>query len=226
MSLRVPVVDVSIVDLTVRLSTPTTYEAICQAMQKAAEGPMTGNSQHARVTSYRCRTNGVLFHATCEFDFDGDGLQRSVFDHAFIIHRREKELQSGKPLAHQLAAITVHGPGTGTVEIDGLRTNGQPVVTEMRLRFYSRGHPSPVSVSLEDLVLRNGEIQSENEMVARVNTLTFRQKSPPKMEVTLASVKKKDAKRPLAKISSAASRAWRPICCSRPHHHARRPAGD
>ena len=152
-----------------------------------------GNSQHARVTSYRCRTNGVLFHATCEFDFDGDGLQRSVFDHAFIIHRREKELQSGKPLAHQLAAITVHGPGTGTVEIDGLRTNGQPVVTEMRLRFYSRGHPSPVSVSLEDLVLRNGEIQSENEMVARVNTLTFRQKSPPKMEVTLASVKKKDA---------------------------------
>ena len=63
----------------------------------------------------------------------------------------------------------------------------------MRLRFTRRGHPSPVSVSLEDIVLRNGEIESENEMVARVNTLTFRQKSPPKMEVTLASVKKKDA---------------------------------
>jgi hypothetical protein len=152
-----------------------------------------GNTQCARVTSFRCRTNGVLFHATCEFDFDGDGLQRSVFDHAANIHRREKELQAGKPLAHQLAAINVHGTGSGSVEIDGTLTNGQSVVTEMRLRFNSRGHPSPVSVSLEDIVLRNGEIQSENEMVARVNTLTFRQKSPPKMEVTLASVKKKDA---------------------------------
>lgn len=120
-------------------------------------------------------------------------MQRSVFDHATTIHHREKELQAGKPLAHQLAAINVHGTGSGGVEIDYTLTNGQSGVTEMRLRFNSRGHPSPVSVSLEDLVLRNGEVQPENEMVARVNTLTFRQKSPPKMEVTLASVKKKDA---------------------------------
>lgn len=42
MALRVPVVDVSIVDLTVRLSKPTTYENICQAMKKASEGPMKG----------------------------------------------------------------------------------------------------------------------------------------------------------------------------------------
>jgi glyceraldehyde 3-phosphate dehydrogenase len=42
MALRVPVVDVSVVDLTVRLSKPTTYEAICQAMKKAAEGPLKG----------------------------------------------------------------------------------------------------------------------------------------------------------------------------------------
>jgi glyceraldehyde 3-phosphate dehydrogenase len=42
MALRVPVVDVSIVDLTVRLSKPTSYEAICQAMKKASEGPMKG----------------------------------------------------------------------------------------------------------------------------------------------------------------------------------------
>jgi hypothetical protein len=36
--------------------------------------------------------------------------------------------------------------------------------------------------------------QIENEIVARVNTLTFRrQAGPPKMEVTLASIKWKDA---------------------------------
>ncbi|BBI17279.1 type I glyceraldehyde-3-phosphate dehydrogenase [Neochlamydia sp. S13] len=42
MALRVPVVDVSIVDLTVRLSKPTSYESICQEMQKASEGHMKG----------------------------------------------------------------------------------------------------------------------------------------------------------------------------------------
>lgn len=42
MAFRVPVGDVSCVDLTVRLSKPTTYEAICEAMKKAAKGPMKG----------------------------------------------------------------------------------------------------------------------------------------------------------------------------------------
>lgn len=40
MALRVPTADVSVVDLTVKLSKPTTYEAICKAMKNAAEGPM------------------------------------------------------------------------------------------------------------------------------------------------------------------------------------------
>ena len=42
MAFRVPVADVSVVDLTVRLSKPTTYEAICEKMREAAEGPMKG----------------------------------------------------------------------------------------------------------------------------------------------------------------------------------------
>ena len=42
MALRVPTADVSVVDLTVRLSRPTTYEAICEAMKKASEGSMKG----------------------------------------------------------------------------------------------------------------------------------------------------------------------------------------
>jgi hypothetical protein len=153
-----------------------------------------GNTQCARVASFHCRTNGGIFHATCEFDFDGDGVQRNVFDHATILHRRQKELLSGKPLAHQLASINVHGTGSGSVEIDGTLTNGQRTVTEVRLRFNSRGHASPVSISLQDICLRDGALHFENEIVARVNALTFLQKSgAPKMVVTLASVKKKDA---------------------------------
>jgi len=42
MAFRVPVVDVSVVDLTVRLSKSTSYEEICKKMKEAAEGPLKG----------------------------------------------------------------------------------------------------------------------------------------------------------------------------------------
>jgi glyceraldehyde 3-phosphate dehydrogenase len=42
MAMRVPTADVSVVDLTVRLSKSTTYEEICTAMRTAAAGPMKG----------------------------------------------------------------------------------------------------------------------------------------------------------------------------------------
>jgi glyceraldehyde 3-phosphate dehydrogenase len=42
MSFRVPTSDVSVVDLTVELSKPATYAAICAAMKAAAEGSMKG----------------------------------------------------------------------------------------------------------------------------------------------------------------------------------------
>ena len=42
MSFRVPVPDVSVVDLTVRLSKPATYEAIKKAMKDASEGELKG----------------------------------------------------------------------------------------------------------------------------------------------------------------------------------------
>jgi len=42
MAFRVPVTDVSVVDLTVRVSKPTSYESICAAMKVASEGEMKG----------------------------------------------------------------------------------------------------------------------------------------------------------------------------------------
>ncbi len=42
MSFRVPVADVSVVDLTVRLKTPATYEDVKKAMKEASEGSMKG----------------------------------------------------------------------------------------------------------------------------------------------------------------------------------------
>merc|ERR1719382_1756885 len=42
MAFRVPTPDVSVVDLTVRLAKEATYDQICEAVKKAAEGPMKG----------------------------------------------------------------------------------------------------------------------------------------------------------------------------------------
>ena len=42
MSMRVPTLDVSVVDLTVSLAKPATYEEICAAMKEASEGELKG----------------------------------------------------------------------------------------------------------------------------------------------------------------------------------------
>ena len=42
MAFRVPTPNVSVVDLTVNLATPTSYEAICAAMKEASEGELSG----------------------------------------------------------------------------------------------------------------------------------------------------------------------------------------
>jgi len=66
MSFRVPVPDVSVVDLTVRLTKPTTYEQIKQAFKNAAEGPMKGIVGYTEdeVVSEDFRTDP----RTCVFD--------------------------------------------------------------------------------------------------------------------------------------------------------------
>jgi len=48
MSFRVPTRNVSVVDLTALLSTPTTYDDICEAVHKAAAGPMKGVLSYTR----------------------------------------------------------------------------------------------------------------------------------------------------------------------------------
>jgi len=42
MSFRVPTPNVSVVDLTVNLASPATYEEICEAMKQASEGELKG----------------------------------------------------------------------------------------------------------------------------------------------------------------------------------------
>ena len=42
MAMRIPALDVSVVDLTVRLSMPVTYAEVCEVIKAAAEGELKG----------------------------------------------------------------------------------------------------------------------------------------------------------------------------------------
>lgn len=66
MAFRVPTPNVSVVDLTVNLATPTSYEAICEAMKEASEGELKG-------------IMGYTEDAVVSNDFVGDA-RTSVFD--------------------------------------------------------------------------------------------------------------------------------------------------
>lgn len=153
-----------------------------------------GNTQCARILSFHCQTNNATFEAVCEFEFTGKGSQRNQIDHTSIIQKRAAALKAGNPITHHLDAINVEGTGNGSVEIEGSLDGTKWTVNEVRMRFNRHGQTSPVTIDLSDICYRNGSMQSENAIVARVNMLVFkRQPGAPKMEVTLASIKRKDA---------------------------------
>lgn len=158
----------------------------------------SNNTQKARVISAQRRTNDHSFTAKCDFEITGQGFHETRFDLTNQIRRHERKLKEGSVLRRQLSTITVEGPCSGYVEVEGVATNGIQTVTEVRLRFNARGKTSPVFIGLCDVCYQDGAFQHQNEIVARVNTLTFRRKpGPPKMDVTVASVKKKGAGRNL-----------------------------
>merc|ERR1719456_1067032 len=66
MAFRVPTLDVSVVDLTCELETPTTYEEICAEIKRRAEGDMKGFL-------------GYTDEAVVSTDFEGSGIS-CIFD--------------------------------------------------------------------------------------------------------------------------------------------------
>ncbi len=152
------------------------------------------NTQRARMLSATRSVTAGSFLVTCEFEFKGEGNQQYVFDHSEKIRRHERELKEGSLLDHQLGSISVAGAGRVRVEVEGTMTGQVATVTEVRLRFNVGGRPSLVTIGLHDIGYSNGEIRVRNETVARVNTLVFRRKpGPPKMDITVAAVKRKNA---------------------------------
>lgn len=75
MAFRVPTSDVSVVDLTVELSRDASYEAICSAMQAAAEGELKGvlgyTEENVVSTDFRGNTAPSTFDAGAGIALDG-----------------------------------------------------------------------------------------------------------------------------------------------------------
>ena len=153
-----------------------------------------GNTQRARMMSATRSFAARSFLVTCEFEFVGEGNQQDVLDHSEKVRRHERELKEGGTLDHELGSIIVGGAGSVSIEVAGTMTDRVPTVTQVRLRFNGRGQPSPVTIGLHDIRYFDGSFRLHNESVARVNTLIFRRKpGPAKMDITVASVKRKDA---------------------------------
>jgi hypothetical protein len=151
-----------------------------------------GSTQSVRIISSKRRVSGHSFTTTCEIELAGDGWQQNVFDLAPAIHRQERQLQNGGSLKRRLKSIDVQGAGAFTVEVEGAVSNDVATVSQVRLRFNSHGHVSPVWIDLCDIRRIKDDFGPTNEIMARVNTLTFRRKpGPPTMEVSVASVKHK-----------------------------------
>ncbi len=153
-----------------------------------------GNTQQAQVTSVVQHVGKDSFSVECGFEVTGTGSLLHMLDQGPNIQRNEKKLADGGTIERALDTISIDGPGAGVIEVEGVITNGLATVSEVRLRFNARGQSSPVSIGLKDMRLVNGAVRSLNEQVARVNTLTFRRgPGSPRMAVTVASVKRKDA---------------------------------
>ena len=76
MSMRVPTLDVSVVDLTVNLAKPATYAEICAAMKEASEGELKGvlgYTEDAVVsTDFRGCANTSIFDAKAGISLDSN----------------------------------------------------------------------------------------------------------------------------------------------------------
>jgi glyceraldehyde 3-phosphate dehydrogenase len=66
MSFRVPTIDVSVVDLTVRLSKPTTYEEICAVVKRTSQKEMKGIVEYTE--DHIVSTDIIHNPNTCVFD--------------------------------------------------------------------------------------------------------------------------------------------------------------
>jgi hypothetical protein len=152
------------------------------------------NRQLSKVLSMKRNFNKNDFRVVCEFDLQGSGSFTNTYEPNSLIAFWLPTNKPGKPMTNLLDYIKLEGSGFGSVEVTGRTVKGQKEVTTVRIHFNGRGCKSPVSIGMYDLPFQNGRYDYANrcqQLIARVNNLTFRKTDPdtkPTMLVEVASV--------------------------------------
>jgi hypothetical protein len=153
------------------------------------------NEQQEGVISYERTVTSNSFYVTCEFEILGKGFHKNTFDSAGMIARNIGDLKEGEPLTNILDYIKFEGEGVGLIEVKGTITGSTQTVAEVDVCFNARGQKSPATIGLYSVKPQNGQYKYENrynEIIARVDTLTFRKSEKnPRMGIEIASIHKK-----------------------------------
>jgi len=152
------------------------------------------NTLSVRVSAIRQESGKERFSMSLAFDVSGQGFRHYAIDQSELVRRQSRRPATGRTVERQLDYIRYEGAGKGWLEVEGRIEGGVKTVTVVRLRFNDGDGGSPVTIGLKDVRSVDGALKSENELVARVNTLEFtRDGTPPRMGVRVGSVKRRDA---------------------------------
>ena len=150
------------------------------------------NRQKSGLISCVTKSDSKSFYVCGEFQMRGSGFYKNIFDPAGMIARNTDGLALDAPLKNILGYIKFEGEGYGWIEVTGKIEDGKAVATEVKVHFNGRGCDSPVTVGLYSVRGVNGEYKYAdryNEIVARVDTLTFSESTDrPKMDISISSL--------------------------------------
>jgi hypothetical protein len=151
------------------------------------------SQQRGGLISCKRKSDSKSFYVSCEFQMQGKGSHKNTFDSAEMIKRNTRDLKEGEPLRNILGYIKFEGEGYGRIDVTGKIVGSTEIVTKTNVYFNNRWPKSPVTIGLYSVKPVDGEYKYENrynEIIARVNTLTFkRSEEIPKMGIRIASLR-------------------------------------
>jgi hypothetical protein len=153
------------------------------------------NTQQMGIISHEIKVDSRSFYVACEFEVLGNGFHMNTFDPVGMIAAHTDEIKKRETMTNILDYIKFDGEGFGVIKVKGTIIRSTKIVTEVDMQFNPRGHKSHVTIGLYDIKPKEGEYKYENrsnEIVARVNSLTFKKtEQTPRMGIEIASIAKK-----------------------------------
>lgn len=149
-----------------------------------------GSSQRVMLESIERTRQGNTFALRCWFALVGTGVLQNDYDHAAMVNRNAQTLRGGGRLTEILGFIRVEGEGKCTLDACGEFVGGVPVVQRVALGFAGVAGPSPVRIGLFTISGTPEAWSARTDAVAYVSSLAFtRSAAPPRMDVSLASLR-------------------------------------